>query len=232
VAAAAPPPDATADTANTPAGPPPPVTAPEVISPTSTAFINPDHVRQVDQPTQPAAPFVPPNPLPAQPNWTWSVLGKDYHNVVVTQVEADYVQIVYDGGEGTINTSDLPPDLQKMFNYDPNRAKVAEEAETARLAALDQQHTLEVQQQAQAASPAPVSSVPSPQTSAPLSSGVTPGQRASIQSQINDLQSDITMMQADLARHPEDEWQRTHGAYPDKIAADQAQISQLQAELR
>ena len=53
----------------------------------------------------------------------WTVNGKDYHNVVVGQVEADLVHISYDGGIGTVALADLPPDLQKRFNYNPAGAK-------------------------------------------------------------------------------------------------------------
>ncbi len=134
----------------------PPVVAPPktvvVISPDSTNFINPDHVRQVEQPAQPnsgspsgivintnvvtASPkvFIPPDPIPAQANWTWTVLGRDYNNVKVTKVEADSVSIMYDGGMGRVNQSDLTPDLQKMFNYDPQAAELARHQKAAALA--------------------------------------------------------------------------------------------------
>jgi len=63
------------------------------------------------------------------PLWAedWTVAGKDYHNVKVGQVEADRVHITYDGGIGTIMLSDLTPELQKRFNFDP--AKVREAAQ-------------------------------------------------------------------------------------------------------
>jgi chromosome segregation ATPase len=81
--------------------------------------------------------FVPPDPIPAQPNWNWTVDGKDYHNVVITQVEADIVHITYDGGLGTVNTSDLTPDIQKMLNYDPQLAKVTSQQRAAAQAQTD-----------------------------------------------------------------------------------------------
>jgi hypothetical protein len=70
------------------------------------------------------------NPEPSTPPSTasdadWSVDGKDYHNVHVSQVEADRVHITYDGGIGTVMIADLPPDLRKRFNYDPASAKAA-----------------------------------------------------------------------------------------------------------
>jgi len=55
----------------------------------------------------------------------WTVNGKDYHNVTVGKVEPDRVHITYDGGIGTVMLSDLTPELQKRFNYDPAQAKAA-----------------------------------------------------------------------------------------------------------
>jgi hypothetical protein len=108
--------------------PPPqeiPQPKPVIVEPGSTVPTGP-----VVSPAIVAAPpksYVPPDPLPAQPNLTWTVLGKDYNHVIVTRAEADCVHITYDGGLGAINMTDLPPDLQKAFNYDPAAA-----AQTAR----------------------------------------------------------------------------------------------------
>jgi hypothetical protein len=73
------------------------------------------------------------------PLWAedWTVAGKDYHNVIVGQVEADKVHITYDDGIGTIKLADLPSDLQKRFNYDPVAAAKATADEQAKEAASD-----------------------------------------------------------------------------------------------
>ena len=55
----------------------------------------------------------------------WNVKGKDYHNVKVTDIADDSVAVIYDGGIGHFNLSDLSSDLQKRFNYDPIKAKQA-----------------------------------------------------------------------------------------------------------
>lgn len=68
----------------------------------------------------------------------WTVNGKDYHNVTVGQVEADRVHITYDGGIGTVMLADLPPELQKKFNYDAVAAKAATQAEAQHEAESDQ----------------------------------------------------------------------------------------------
>lgn len=60
----------------------------------------------------------------------WCVLGRDYHNVKVGTVDADKVHVTYDGGIGAIPLANLPPDLQKRFNYDPAKAKSAAIAES------------------------------------------------------------------------------------------------------
>ena len=80
-----------------------------------------------------------PGTLPAKPNWTWSVLGRDYNNVVVTKVEADCVHVTYDGGTGSINLSDLPPELRNLFNYDPALAQQATQEKAAAAAKIDAQ---------------------------------------------------------------------------------------------
>jgi predicted SnoaL-like aldol condensation-catalyzing enzyme len=76
----------------------------------------------------------------------WTVNGKDYHNVKVTKVDADKVHIMYDGGIGSVNLADLPPDLQKKFNYDPAAAKTAANAEAQRQAEADRQLAIEEKQ--------------------------------------------------------------------------------------
>lgn len=116
---------------------PPPDDAPPVATPIPvTPSRQPSAVAEVISPTVPTTnsvvvaqrEFVPPYPLPAQPNWTWSIQGKDYNNVVVTRAEADRVHISYTGGVGTLNTSDLTPEIQKQLNFDPEfAAKAAKE---------------------------------------------------------------------------------------------------------
>jgi hypothetical protein len=67
----------------------------------------------------------------------WTVEGKDFHNVKVGQVDPDKVHITYDGGIGTVLLSDLTPELQKRFGYDPAKAKATIDAnEKARLKAV------------------------------------------------------------------------------------------------
>ena len=61
----------------------------------------------------------------------WTVNGKDYHNVTVGKVEPDLVHITYDGGTGTVMLSDLTPELQKRFNYDPKAAAQASQQKAA-----------------------------------------------------------------------------------------------------
>jgi hypothetical protein len=67
--------------------------------------------------------WVPPAAMPAQPNWTWKTVdGKTYENVVVTGIEPDAVTISHSLGVAHISTDLLPPDIQKMVNYDPEAA--------------------------------------------------------------------------------------------------------------
>lgn len=96
----------------------------------------------------------------------WIVAGKTYHNVVVGTIEADKVHITYDGGMGSLSLSDLTPDLQKKFNYDPAKAKAESDArEKARLKAVADAQALA----AKYAASAPASTAtPSPWVSGPL----------------------------------------------------------------
>jgi len=70
----------------------------------------------------------------------WTVAGKDYHNVVVGQIEADRVHITYDGGIGTVMLVDLTPELQKRFNYDPVAAAKATAEQQAKASASVVRH--------------------------------------------------------------------------------------------
>lgn len=49
----------------------------------------------------------------------WTVNGKNYHNVIVGQIEGDRVHITYDGGACALQLSDLSPGLQKKLGYNP-----------------------------------------------------------------------------------------------------------------
>ena len=85
----------------------------------------------------------------------WTASGKDYHDVVVGQVEADRVHITYDGGAGTVMLSDLSPELQKKFSYDPVAAKAATEAKQKADAQAQSELDAQVRAQALQAAKAP-----------------------------------------------------------------------------
>jgi nucleoredoxin len=67
--------------------------------------------------------WVPPDVMPAQPNWTWTALdGKTYQDVVVTNIEADTVTITHSLGVAHIPINLLPADIRKRLNYNPHAA--------------------------------------------------------------------------------------------------------------
>ncbi|MEJ0000643.1 MAG: hypothetical protein WDO13_16655 [Verrucomicrobiota bacterium] len=111
----------------------------------SSVPVAPERVVIVAAPAPPVAPpappppkqYVAPYPLPAQPNWKWTVLGHDYNDVVITKTDADLVAITYEGGAGTVRMADLPPDLQKLLNYDPELAAAAARTRSADQARVD-----------------------------------------------------------------------------------------------
>src|ERR1700677_3721153 len=51
--------------------------------------------------------------------------GMFYQNVKVVRVEDDAVTIMYKDGGALVPLEKLPPPIQKQFDYDPNKAKVA-----------------------------------------------------------------------------------------------------------
>lgn len=58
----------------------------------------------------------------------WTVCGKSYHDVTVVDSNDSTVLFMYEGGLARLNLSDLPANLQKRFNYDPAKARVAAKA--------------------------------------------------------------------------------------------------------
>jgi len=71
-------------------------------------------------------PFVPPNPIPQEANWTWVTTdGKVYQHVKIVKIEADCVTILHSDGGARIDTSTLPAHLQRQLNYDPAMAQDA-----------------------------------------------------------------------------------------------------------
>ena len=75
-------------------------------------------------------------------DWT-TTDGMYYQNVRVVRVEDDAITIIYKDGGALVPLFKLPPTLQKKFDYDPVKAKVAAEArakadtENARLLQLE-----------------------------------------------------------------------------------------------
>jgi len=195
------------------AAPPPPAPAPAAPPP----------------PVVTLKPFIPPSPLPAQPNWTWTATdGKTYKNVVITKVEADCVTIIDDEGGARLYIVTLPPDIQKLLNYDPDQAKVAGEArvkqEISDQAALaDEKQRVQQQRRAEAAT--------DQKNTAPAISDLD---RQLMQQQISDLQSGIRRKLREIAQNfANDGYSRnsSHSAYEDSITKDAEQVSALQVKL-
>ena len=60
-------------------------------------------------------------------DWT-TTDGTVYQNVRVVKVEDDAVTILYKEGGALVPLLKLPPQLQKKFDYDPVKAKIAADA--------------------------------------------------------------------------------------------------------
>jgi len=194
----------------------------------------------VTAPSMPVAPhiFTPPHPLPTQANWTWTATdGKVYKNVIVTKVEADCVTVLDDEGGARVDIATLPPEIQKLLNYDPDLAKAAADnraqAEANDKAALANEQKL-VQQQLKASAATDQKPDPTPSTT------LTDADKAAMQQKILDLQSDIRVKLRQVARdHYSDasDYQNgyrggtSHTAYEDIIAKEAQEVAALQAKL-
>jgi nucleoredoxin len=65
--------------------------------------------------------WTPPTDIPAHANWTWQTSdGKTYENVVITNITSTEVAITYAQGVAHIPLDDLPHDVQRELQYNPN----------------------------------------------------------------------------------------------------------------
>jgi hypothetical protein len=148
----------------------------------------------------------------------WTVNGKDYHNVTVGQVEPDRVHITYDGGVGTVMLSDLTPELQKRFDYDPQKAKASTDARDK--ASAEAQKEMAAELAAKLASQNAAHKSP------------TSEQVAATQAKIDRLELDIRQCQQKQATLTEQELQGSGWQYGEIIRQDKVAIKTLQAQLQ
>lgn len=116
--------NAPSDVINAPSEPAPSTpaesTAPAIPSDSSASVMS---AAPPDSTSVTAAAWIPPSPTPAQPNWTWTTTtGQTYKRVKVVKMDPQSVTIIHQDGGATIPMDTLPPDLQKLFNYDPAAA--------------------------------------------------------------------------------------------------------------
>jgi hypothetical protein len=90
-------------------------------------FLIPAMAAPVSAPTPATSPTAAPASAPAPATWT-TTDGKVYQNVTVVKTEPDAVTITDHDGGARVPLANLPPDLQKHFNYDPAKAKAAADA--------------------------------------------------------------------------------------------------------
>jgi hypothetical protein len=128
----------------------------------------------------------------------WNVKGRIYHNVQVQGSDDAYVSIMYDGGIGRVALADLPPEVQKRFNYDSAKSKAALDAEASRVAASDQMASVQMAKDNAAAQQ---QSTPA---SAPSPSSAPPRQPSSHAAEIAQLRAQIAALNqaADAADAP------------------------------
>jgi hypothetical protein len=69
-----------------------------------------------------------------------TIAGKTFRNVQLGTANASHVTIFYDGGGERVAISNLPMDLQKRLNYDPEKARAIEAADAVRKAAAQERN--------------------------------------------------------------------------------------------
>ena len=68
-----------------------------------------------------------------------TVNGKEYKNVAVTRVEPDGIVVKTKSGLSKVYFTELPNEVQRRFNYDPQQAAAFSAAEAANYAATQNQ---------------------------------------------------------------------------------------------
>jgi hypothetical protein len=94
--------------------------------------------------------------LAAESNVTLTVDGQTYSNVVFGALTPYAVNIRHATGIASVPLVKLPPDLQKRFGYDPNKAAEHHAREVAQRAALAARETASIQRARQKAQQAEV----------------------------------------------------------------------------
>jgi hypothetical protein len=215
--------------------PAPPVQVAEIISPDSTNYTS-EHVKEVAQPTS-TTPSPPERPVPTSiPSTITTIEGTIYTGCTLSQVTPDGISFLHSTGAATVKFSDLDPAFAATFNYDATTAKKYEQEQALRQSMSDSQRAVAEAHEPDSISSVLTASVPG-LTPQPLLSTLSAGQRAGIQAQIAGLQNDISFMQQQENKVVDnrlitDGNHVSSGGYFDKIAADNAQIKQLQQELK
>lgn len=155
----------------------------------------------------------------------WEIQGHTVHNVIVTNVEVDRVQITYDGGAGSPDLAMLSPELQKRFNYDPIKAKEAKEArEQANNQAIAE--AIKLAPPKPAATPEVVGSY--------IPAKLAPDQIQAIQMEIQRLQEDVDQKEAEVKKNQASEVMHrinSQSGFKQLIADEKARIDGLKAQL-
>lgn len=153
----------------------------------------------------------------------WEITGKTYHNVTVSVIEADRVHISYDGGVGTIQIADMPPELKAKFQFDAVKAKATKDA----------RDLANAEENALLARSIPVTVTMPNAVPAPTVETKPPAiDRAAVQAQLAAAQAQLTEDQRLMIHDMHDAGNYTKSIYPAKVADDQARIAQLQSQLK
>jgi type II secretory pathway pseudopilin PulG len=129
--------------------------------------------------------------------------GKVYQNVTVIDSAPDAVTILHQDGGALVPLANLPPDIQKRFNYDPVKAKAAADARARDDAANASALQAEMNQASQMRQAAPDAQDPgAPETdSSPANDAeappTTPASSKTTHYSIGDIASSMHSLQSD-----------------------------------
>jgi hypothetical protein len=109
------------------------------------------------QPASPAAPVLAVE-LPTSFQDVKTTDGRELKNVSITKVEPDGITVMTDDGVEKLPFAILPPDIQKTFSYDPQKAAAYAAADAKAQTAMFEQNERILQQQVSAANAAAAAS--------------------------------------------------------------------------
>jgi len=71
------------------------------------------------------AAWTPPPSIPSNADWVWTTSKGVFRDIQIVKIEADCVTIIHRDGGGLVPISELPLDIRRQLNYNPDAAAAA-----------------------------------------------------------------------------------------------------------